>query len=140
MNLEIKQINWREALPIRHEVLWPEEEIAFCKVDGDDDAFHFGGFVENNLACVASIYLQDRKARLRKFATLQKHQGQGIGSKLLAHIILELKQRDITYLWCDARKTASKFYQRFGMQPVGNEFTKSGLPYFKMGVNLSVEN
>ncbi|WP_430520069.1 hypothetical protein [Aliivibrio sp.] len=29
-----------EALPIRHEVLWPTKPMLFCKVDGDETAKH----------------------------------------------------------------------------------------------------
>lgn len=40
------------------------------------------------------------------------------------------------YFWCDARESACRFYQRFGLQTEGERFYKSDVAYFKMGVNL----
>lgn len=33
--MDIRTISWDEALPIRHEVLWANESLLFCQVDGD---------------------------------------------------------------------------------------------------------
>lgn len=125
-----------EALPIRHSVLWPDKPLSFCKVDGDDTAEHYGAFLNNALVSIASIYMEGRVARLRKFATLEDFQGCGAGTQLISHIVAELEQTDIDTLWCDARTTAVGFYKRFGMQVQGAEFVKSDIAYYKMDVTL----
>ena len=48
----------------------------------------------------------------------------------------ELETSGIDYFWCDARKSAVGFYQKFGLDKQGEEFTKSGIPYYKMAVKL----
>ena len=136
-SMEIKRITWEQALPIRHVVLWPDKELGFCKVEGDETAFHYGAYVNNNLVCVSSVYIDKENARLRKFATLKEHQGKGIGSKVIAHILRELKEKNMVHFWCDARKSAVGFYKRFGMTVGGDEFFKSGVPYFKMAIKLT---
>ena len=134
--MDIRKISWDEALPIRHMVLWPNKPLLFCKVDEDETAQHYGVYAKNKLVCVASIYLNGRVARLRKFATLAEFQGQGLGSNIIMHILKELKKADVESFWCDARITASGFYKKFGMQQQGTTFIKSDIEYIKMVVSL----
>jgi len=134
--MEIKSISWEETIPLRHKVLWPNKPPEFCRVDGDEEGLHFGAFINNELICVASIYLTAEKARLRKFATDARFQNQGIGSKMLDFIILQLKNTQATFFWCDARESALGFYKRFDMHPCGDRFYKSDVAYFKMAVSL----
>lgn len=132
----IQNLQWQDVLPIRHKVLWPNEPASFCKVDGDETANHYGVYLENKLVSVASVYINGNTARLRKFATLVECQGGGLGTKLIVHIIKSLKNRGIKIFWCDARKTATGFYQKFNMVQQGGEFDKSGVLYVKMQVQL----
>ncbi len=132
--MEIQQVTLEEALPIRQCVLWPDKPASFCIVEGDDTATHFGAVIEEQLVCVASVYINGCEARLRKFATLPEYQGIGIGSKVIEHVISELKRLNAKHFWCDARTTALGFYQRFGMDIEGEQFEKSGVSYFKMSV------
>ncbi len=134
--MDIRRISWHEALPIRHEVLWPNKPLAFCKVNGDETAKHYGAYLNDKLVCVASIYMDGRVARLRKFASLEEFQGRGIGSKLITHILSELTKSGTESFWCDARTTAVGFYKQFAMEKQGSEFSKSGTSYFKMAVSL----
>ena len=134
--MNIHKIQWQQTLAIRHKVLWPDKSEAFCKVSGDETATHFGVYLENNLVCVASIYLDGTTARLRKFATLESFQNQGIGKHVISHIISTLKKSNCKYFWCDARVSAIGFYSKFNMSPEGDEFNKSGVQYIKMKVNF----
>ena len=93
MALIIREINWQDTLSVRHHVLWPDRPVSFSRVDGDENATHFGAFSDGKLVCVASIYLSEDSARLRKFVTLPDYQGRGIGSKVLAKAIEQLKQQ-----------------------------------------------
>jgi GNAT superfamily N-acetyltransferase len=135
--MQIQTIHWREALPVRHQVLWPNKPPLFCKVDGDEIANHYGAYIDGKLVCVASIYIDKDKARLRKFATLPGYQGKGAGTQIISYIIRELRGTGITYFWCDARKSAVGFYRRFGLEQKGSEFKKSGIPYYKMEIQLT---
>lgn len=136
--MDIRNISWEQALPIRHQVLWPEREPLFCKVPGDETAKHYGVFVENYLVCVASVYLDGESARLRKFATLEAHQGKGFGSRLLEYILSASKAESTNFFWCDARESAVAFYKRFGMKVEGSKFFKSDQEYYKMSISLNL--
>jgi len=132
----IRNISWEETIPLRQSVLWPTKPPEYCHVEGDQGALHFGAFTNDELVCVASVYLKSDKARLRKFATNADYQGQGIGSKMLKSILHSLKDTNAKTFWCDARESALGFYQRFGMQANGERFYKSDISYFKMEVTL----
>jgi len=134
--MEIRVISWEQTIPLRQSVLWPDKPAEYCYVEGDDEGLHFGVFIKGVIVCVASVYLTLNRARLRKFATDVNYQHQGIGSKMLTHIIMSLKTREVDYLWCDARETATNFYKRFGMNSCSERFYKADVAYFKMEVAL----
>ena len=136
LKLNIVQLSKEEVLPIRHLVLWPEKSPEFCKVEGDEDALHFGLLQNDNLVCVASIYMNKNSARLRKFATLVPYQGKGLGSFLLNNIFDSLKEQEVTHFWCDARVESAGFYAKLGLKTKGEQFYKSELPYIIMEKSL----
>jgi len=127
-----KEIKWEETIPIRHRVLWPDKAPEFCHVSGDESAQHFGIFIDAKLVGVASVYLDNKSARLRKFATLNEFQGRGVGTQLLAHILDTVKKNRVRDFWCDARESSIGFYERFGMCKEGDRFYKSDISYYKM--------
>ena len=130
--MQITPIHWRETLPIRHQVLWPDKPEAFCMLDGDEQAWHFGAMIDGHLVGVASVYVDGNSARLRKFATLAEYQRQGIGSALLNHALSFACLQGMSHFWCDARESALAFYARFGLCPEGERFYKAEVPYFRM--------
>jgi GNAT superfamily N-acetyltransferase len=139
MNLQeitISPISWKETIFVRNQVLWSKKNPEFSYVKGDEDAVHFGALLDDKIVCVASIFIHKKKARLRKFATLEKFQKMGIGSKVLKFIFDTLKEKGITYFWCDARKSATNFYENFGLRSEGEDFYKSDVLYTKMFKHL----
>lgn len=137
-NWHIEQASLEDVLPIRHQVLWPDDTIESCIVEGDESALHFSVSINSSHVCVASVYKElNGRFRLRKFATLEEFQGQGIGSKMLTFILESLATKEATYLWCDARETALPFYKRFEFQIVGERFSKKGLFYYKIERDLT---
>lgn len=136
LDFEIMPITWKQTIDLRHRVLWPNKEPVHCELDGDDTALHFGVVCQGEIVSVASIFFDDNGARLRKFATNKHFQKQGVGTALLKYVLQQLKQIDCEYFWCDARETAMSFYQRFGFNPDGERFYKSGVAYYKMGMCL----
>jgi predicted GNAT family N-acyltransferase len=134
--MDIRIITLDEVLPVRHSVLWPNKPLSFCTVEGDDSSIHYGIYFNNVLVCVASTFIHDRVAKLRKFATLKEFQGLGAGTQLISHIVDEITQVDVKTFWCDARSTAVGFYKKFGMEVQGEKFVRSGVSYYKMELSL----
>ncbi|MFM2484634.1 GNAT family N-acetyltransferase [Celerinatantimonas yamalensis] len=136
--MDIQPIRSEQTLAIRQQVLWPQLSCDACKLDDDERGCHWGVYIEQQLVSVASVFIDGDSARLRKFATLATYQRQGIGSALLGHIMMALRQQSIDYFWCDARASACEFYQRFGLTVQSEPFYKSTIPYFKMGITLQL--
>ncbi len=70
MNISIDKITWQDAMPIRHQVLWANKPIEHCKVEGDEEAEHFGAFVDSVLVGVASIYRDDNPSSIAQVCYL----------------------------------------------------------------------
>ena len=104
--------------------------------EGDEIAMHLGAYIDSELVCVASVYFDEEKARLRKFATYEQFQGKGVGTALMTFLLSAIKAKGAKCFWCDARESAVGFYERFNMIKEGDRFFKSGVPYFKMGLDL----
>lgn len=137
MELSLSRITPEQTIEVRHRVLWPDKDPSYCVVEGDNEAWHFGALVEQQLVAVASLFINGNQARLRKFATLDELQGKGIGTRLMQFMIQHLHDNNIEMLWCDARQSASGFYQRFGLTVEGKSFLKNGRPHVRMTLTVS---
>ncbi len=130
--IEIKSIPPQQTLTLRHQVLWPDKDPEYCLLADDAEGLHYGLFYKDDLICVASVFIANNSARLRKFATASDFQGRGFGSQLITFIVSKLEQQKVNFLCCDARETAMSFYRRLGLTPSGKRFYKSDVAYFKM--------
>lgn len=129
--IQIESISVDELLPLRARVLRPgqETEKAENPFDRNPETLHLGLYLETKLVCVATFHLENHKElpaqkayRLRGMATDEKHQGKGLGKKILCFAIDELKKRKCDLLWCNARVIAFPFYLKLGLQFHGELF------------------
>ncbi|SIS78374.1 GNAT family N-acetyltransferase [Belliella pelovolcani] len=128
----IKEISLEEALPVRHLAMWPDKDLDFVRVPGDEEATHLGLFANRELISVVSVFKKEEGAQFRKFATLPKHQGKGYGSKLLVYMIGFMQKKDVPKIWCNARVSKIDFYSNFGLVTTPKTFQKAGLDYVVM--------
>lgn len=42
MVVKIERITAEQTHPVRHQVLWPDQPITFCRVPEDDEGKHYG--------------------------------------------------------------------------------------------------
>jgi N-acetylglutamate synthase-like GNAT family acetyltransferase len=128
----IKQIALADTLVIRQTVLWPNRPIEFIKIKGDENALHFGLYVNIKLTSVISCFENNGEIQFRKFATLTDMQNQGFGTCLLNYTINEARRRGIKRIWCNARLSKMGFYQKLGLTATDNKFFKDGIEYITM--------
>lgn len=133
---EVKEISAEETIAVRHPVLRKGRPIEDCVFVGDNEAstFHLGLFESDKLIGVATFvkdcheaFQESPQYRLRGMAVLEEHQGQGLGDVLLKAGETELKQRNIPFLWFNARKIAWNFYLRNGYNIYGEPFEMTGI-------------
>nr|WP_231841407.1 GNAT family N-acetyltransferase [Amphibacillus xylanus] len=114
--------------------MWPDKPFDYIKVNGDDTAIHYGLFRDNKLISVISLFLSDKEAQFRKFATLEEEQGKGFGSQLLNYTLEQARLFGAERVWCNARSNKNTFYQKFGLKETASRFTKGGKDYVIMEV------
>jgi predicted GNAT family N-acyltransferase len=134
--LEIKQIQPSETWEIRHRVMWAGKPFDDVKLPNDDAGLHFGLFRNDILLSVVSLFIENETAQFRKFATETAEQGKGYGAKLLEYLIEKCIEKNVKTLWCNARTSASGFYEKFGLEVVSDAWVKDGIEYVKMLKNL----
>ncbi|WP_028857679.1 GNAT family N-acetyltransferase [Psychrilyobacter atlanticus] len=130
--MTIKEVPIEKILTIRKEVMWPDKDINFVKVEGDDKAIHLGVYENNKVVSIVSLYITKNSLQFRKFATLKSQQKKGYGTLLLKEVFKLAANKNINYIWCNARKNKISFYERFGLISTGKEFLKSGKSYVIM--------
>ncbi len=132
MKTTIAKIDKEMAWEIRHKVMWPDRNFDYIKLEDDDAGFHYGLFKGDLLVSVVSLFINQRGAQFRKFATLQQEQGMGHGSTLLSYVMKEAESLGAERVWCNARKNKVDFYKKFGLQETDIFFTKGGKSYVIM--------
>ncbi len=131
--MEIHKVHKEAVWQLRHEVMWPERELDYVKLDDDDDGVHYGLFDRDRLVSAVSLFIDGKEAQFRKFATRIEQQGQGYGSRLLQHVLDEVEQRGLDRIYCNARSHKAAFYKKFGLAEVpGTAFTRGGKEYIIM--------
>ena len=127
--IEVKKIKPEETYQIRLEVLRKNINLPY-KFDGDldENTFHLGVFIDGVLIAVSSFMeskhsnLKGGQYQLRGMATLNEFQGYGGGKLMMQKAFSLLSKLNIDYLWCNARVVAVKFYEKQGMEIMGDDF------------------
>lgn len=127
----IRFIQVEDTLAIRNEILRGGKlTLDQCRFPGDEveTTFHLGYFDNENLVCIATFHQQNHERfdgkgyQLRGMATLEEYRGRGIGNQLVNFAIVYLRGQKANYIWCNARKTALKFYIDLGFEVISDEF------------------
>jgi GNAT superfamily N-acetyltransferase len=140
----IRVVDAQTTRPLRREVLRPSWPVD-TPVHGDDDptAVHLGTFTDDGDLVAACILLPraypvrpdvDGAWQLRGMATATSEQGRGLGSALLTAARAEVAARGGRLLWCEARSSAVRFYERNGFTVDGPEYAhaETGAPHHRM--------
>ncbi|BAV08153.1 Acetyltransferase (GNAT) domain-containing protein [Filimonas lacunae] len=134
--MEIKEVPLDIIWQMRKEVMYPSFTIDEVKLADDATGLHMGVYEADTPVSVVSVFIKNQQLQFRKFATLTTLQGKGYGKALLSHVMQLAQQQQCTAVWCNARVSAAPFYQRFGMQPVGEQWQQHGHEFVKMEKQL----
>jgi len=130
--MEIQIVEADRIRPLRQRVLRPHQAIEQMAYPGDDapGTFHLAALNEaGQVLGIASFYLDphplDPRAgdwRLRGMAVEPELQGRGLGGRLVRAAIERIRERGGKRLWCNARVTAQRFYEKHGLRAEGERF------------------
>jgi phosphoribosylformimino-5-aminoimidazole carboxamide ribotide isomerase len=135
-SIQIRDTPLEIAWAMRKEVMYPGETIDFVKLEDDNSGMHWGLYVEDQIVSVISVFERNRVIQFRKFATTAGMQRKGYGTSLLHHVIDWAHTNGMKCVWCNARKSAAGFYEKFGMIQNGPGWEKNGIEFIKMEKNL----
>lgn len=135
-SLEIEQITPQLTWRLRRDELYPGEYLFNMEMAEDEEAMHYGGFVDNKLIAVVSLFRTGTEFQFRKFAVQKAMQGKGYGRVLLQFITDFVKAEGGTRIWCNARDTAFDFYRKAGFAPIGEPFERKGINFIIMEQSL----
>jgi ribosomal protein S18 acetylase RimI-like enzyme len=60
-------------------------------------------------------------------ATYPEFQSKGLGSQLLRFAFAYLQEKEVAYVWCNAREAAFPFYQNLGFIFISESFEIPGI-------------
>ncbi|NIG57163.1 1-(5-phosphoribosyl)-5-[(5-phosphoribosylamino)methylideneamino]imidazole-4-carboxamide isomerase [Chitinophaga sp. Cy-1792] len=138
--MNIQRISADDTLQLRRDVLYPNESLDSVKVENDEEGLHFGVYEGTQLVTVVSLFIEGPVAQFRKLATHPSGRGKGYGKAILAYIADFSRKNGAKLLWCNARDTATSFYDMLGYEKIGNYFTKKGITFVRMEISLQPEN
>ncbi|MGH1332667.1 MULTISPECIES: GNAT family N-acetyltransferase [unclassified Exiguobacterium] len=133
--MEVQIITAEEVIPLRHDVLRPHQPREACIYPDDALAstFHLGGIKAQQIVAIGSFSEQSHAQapgatyQLRGMASSEEVRGEGYGRALIEEARRLLKERQVTAWWCNARVTALPFYERLGLERVGEPFLIEGI-------------
>jgi GNAT superfamily N-acetyltransferase len=110
---------------------WPAD----AEMHGDEnpEALHFAVFDGDQLVAACLVFpqayprqpAQDGAWQLRGMATEPSRQGEGHGTRLIEAVVEQLRAQGARLVWCEARSSAMRFYERHGFVVDGVEYLHS---------------
>jgi predicted GNAT family N-acyltransferase len=132
---EAALIEAREAYPLRQMVLRPSLHVDQVAADYDhaDGTFHVGYRIDDQIVAIMSV-LRDEDPntgkdawRIRSMASHPDVRGSGCGGKVLEFGMAHAMGIARLPIWCNARRVAYGFYERYGFVIVSDEFEIEGI-------------
>ncbi len=99
---------------------------------GDDDNLIVVLDGQSVIATARIVFSLPDTAKIERMAVLETLRNQGVGKKLMAFIISEIKNRGFHKVYLHAQVTAVDFYKTCGFRDVGKPFTEAGIKHIKM--------
>lgn len=134
--LKIKTLHYHQTYPLRQSVMWPDKDLSFIRVKGDETATHYGIESDGNIRSVISLFMEGSRAQIRKLATEATYRNKRFASTLISHCVLEAAKQGCTLVWLNARILKKPFYERLGFKATQETFDKEGISYVIMELKL----
>ncbi len=132
MIMDVRDVDLDTIWKIRQEVMYPAEELSYVQLPEDASGKHLGLYIDCKLVSIVSVFEQGDILQFRKFATLVSEQGKGYGSRLLQYVMDQAAAEKRSMIWCNARVSASGFYEKFGMYITGDRWWTKDIEFVKM--------
>lgn len=149
--VDIEVVGSDRVRPMRQRVLRPNQSIEQMIYPGDDatDSFHLAAVgVSGQVLGIASFYHEPHPLgpmqgdwRLRGMAVEPAMQGRGLGGRIVQVGLHRIRESGGQRLWCNARVSAQRFYEKLGFIAEGDEFEIETIgPHYVMSIAVHGES
>lgn len=124
----IREASLDEVWQLRHEVMWPDQELSFVQLKDDANGRHFGLYVNDTLVSVISLFPEGHG---RNSASLLRS-GRSKARAMAAACWPTRWKRPGAWRRChmvQCQSSKVSFYQKFGLEPTLQTFQKAGVNY-----------
>ena len=137
--IEIKRFSYndesisKQAFEVRRIVFVDEQKVSREEEfdEFEKDSNHYLAFYNNHPAGTARWRVTKMGIKLERFAVLQVHRDQGIGTKILASVLNDIRDRP-EKIYLHAQLAAVNFYKRAGFIEEGDHFWEANIEHVKM--------
>jgi predicted GNAT family N-acyltransferase len=125
------------AFEIRKTVFVEEQNVPIEEEldEYENTCRHFLAYADGQPCGTCRWRFTEKGIKLERFAVLQAFRGQKVGSALLQTVLADLAQQTDTsgkLIYLHAQLTAMPLYQKFGFQPIGDQFEECDILHYKM--------
>ncbi len=107
----------------------PEEE----ELDSFDlTADHYVAIQQGNVVATTRVIYKEEGAKLSRFSVRKSARGLGIGGRLLAFVLEDLKARGLTRVFMSAQSDKIGFYEKYGFHAYGDEYLECDIRHRMM--------
>ncbi len=123
-----------KALAVRSIVFCEEQEVPYRLEygDGDLDAVHIIGMVEEEPAAAARLRFFGQYAKLERIAVRKRYRGQNLGHALVDYMIGLARERGYRKYKLSAQLHLEAFYAAHGFVAMGDYFVDAGIDHSMM--------
>jgi len=125
----VREASAEAVRDMRHKVLRPHQDRNECCYPYDDceESIHLELIAGSRQVAVLSALSEEGVYRLRGMAVEAEYRSLGMGKLLLLELKRKLLERGESYLWCNGRKGAMKFYSSLGWEVTRGPFEVEGI-------------
>jgi len=123
-----------EILYLRTKIFVVDQERIYQEVDEHDlEAIHVFEMINGKVVAYARIFPQGNKVTFGRIVTAPEYRGQGLGKKLMEHVIKTIQQNFATKeVTIEAQVQVQDFYKLFNFESHGEPFLFNHTPHIKM--------
>ena len=108
------------------------EKLVFGGDQGGDDTLIVVMDGQSVIGTARIVFSSLDTAKIERMAVLDKYRNRGVGRKMMAFMVSEIKNRGFSKVYLHAQYTAVDFYRSCGFRDIGKPFEEAGIKHIKM--------
>lgn len=143
----MRPVTVAEVRPLRQALLRPHQQVEelVYRGDGDPRSLHVGGFRNDHLVGIASIFPRPMPGnegidawQVRGMAVEHGLRGYGLGGLLLERCVEHAAVHGARFVWCNAQSGSHGFFGRHGFRVDGDPLELPDIePHHRMLIELT---